>query len=264
MKVRFQADANLDPDIGLGLQRRDASIDYRLALGVIPDGMVDPDVLAVAAEGGRVLVTNDLRMPKHFPNLSQFGTLRVFFSSLPACRSARRLKGCFCAGYRGPRRRCETRSDGCRANTGSQRIQTVSPCRDQRESPQADGPSARVALDEVIVDQERRAPNGHLMPYFRIIPHVHQTRDQCRHLASIAGILGERASSVEISFVHTVYHVDHIPDHSFARNIFGELVHVLEAFCDMAAGRVQSQGRGKETHVSMNWLMGIPLRTCTF
>ena len=66
MKVRFQADANLDPDIGLGLQRRDASIDYRLALGVIPDGMVDPDVLAVAAEGGRVLVTNDLRMPKHF------------------------------------------------------------------------------------------------------------------------------------------------------------------------------------------------------
>lgn len=35
---------------------------------------------------------------------------------------------------------------------------------------------------------------------------------------------------------------------SFARNILGELVHVLEAFCDMAAGRVQSQGRGKETH----------------
>lgn len=66
MKVRFQADANLDPDIGLGLQRRDASIDYRLALGVIPDGMVDPDVLAVAAEGGRVLVTNDLRMHQTF------------------------------------------------------------------------------------------------------------------------------------------------------------------------------------------------------
>jgi len=35
VKVRFQADANLDPDIGLGLQRRDPSIDYRLALGVI-------------------------------------------------------------------------------------------------------------------------------------------------------------------------------------------------------------------------------------
>jgi hypothetical protein len=66
VKVRFQADANLDPDIGLGLQRRDPSIDYRLALGVIPDGMLDLDVLRLAAESGRVLVTNDLRIPKHF------------------------------------------------------------------------------------------------------------------------------------------------------------------------------------------------------
>lgn len=66
MKVRFQADANLDPAIGLGLQRRDLSVDYRLASAVIPDGMLDPDVLGLAAEDGRVLVTNDLRMPKHF------------------------------------------------------------------------------------------------------------------------------------------------------------------------------------------------------
>ena len=66
MKVRFQADANLDPDIGLGLQRRDPSLDYRPALGVIPDGMLDADVLGLAAGDGRVLVTNDLRMPKHF------------------------------------------------------------------------------------------------------------------------------------------------------------------------------------------------------
>jgi hypothetical protein len=28
--------------------------------------MLDPDVLGLAAEAGRVLVTNDLRMPKHF------------------------------------------------------------------------------------------------------------------------------------------------------------------------------------------------------
>jgi Domain of unknown function (DUF5615) len=70
VKVRFQADANLDPDIGLGLQRRDPSIDYRLALGVIPDRMLDPDVLGLAAEDGRVLVTNDLRMPKHFADFT--------------------------------------------------------------------------------------------------------------------------------------------------------------------------------------------------
>jgi Domain of unknown function (DUF5615) len=66
VKVRFQADANLDPDVGLGLLRRDPSVDYRRALGVIPDGMLDPDVLRLAAEADRVLVTNDLRMPKQF------------------------------------------------------------------------------------------------------------------------------------------------------------------------------------------------------
>jgi predicted nuclease of predicted toxin-antitoxin system len=66
VKVRFQADANLDPDIGLGLQRRDLFLDYCDASGIIPDGMPDPEVLALAADEGRVLVTNDLRMPKHF------------------------------------------------------------------------------------------------------------------------------------------------------------------------------------------------------
>jgi hypothetical protein len=45
---------------------RDPSLDYRPALGVIPDGMLDSDALGLAAEDGRVLVTNDLRMPKHF------------------------------------------------------------------------------------------------------------------------------------------------------------------------------------------------------
>jgi hypothetical protein len=65
VRIRFQADANLDPDIGLGLQRRDRSLDYRLASGVIPDGMPDLEVLKLAADDGRVLVSNDLRMPKH-------------------------------------------------------------------------------------------------------------------------------------------------------------------------------------------------------
>ncbi|MGH9625919.1 MAG: DUF5615 family PIN-like protein, partial [Bryobacteraceae bacterium] len=66
MKIRFQADANLDPDIGLGLRRLDASLDYRQAAGVLPDGTLDPNVLQLAAESGRVLITRDLRIPKHF------------------------------------------------------------------------------------------------------------------------------------------------------------------------------------------------------
>ena len=67
MKIAFQADANLDPDIGRGLRRREPAIDFRSAVGAIPDGAPDPEVLSLAADGGRVLVTGDLRtMRIHF------------------------------------------------------------------------------------------------------------------------------------------------------------------------------------------------------
>ena len=67
MKIAFQADASLDPDIGRGLRRREPSIDFRGAVGVIPDGTPDPRVLHIAADSGRVLVTGDLRtMRVHF------------------------------------------------------------------------------------------------------------------------------------------------------------------------------------------------------
>ena len=67
MKIAFQADANLDPDIGRGLRRRAPSLDFRHSAGVIPDGTPDAEVLRVAAEVGRVLVTRDVRtMRVHF------------------------------------------------------------------------------------------------------------------------------------------------------------------------------------------------------
>jgi Domain of unknown function (DUF5615) len=69
LKISFQADANVDPNIGLGLGRREPKANYRQAAGIIPDGMRDPEVLLLAASDGRVLVTNDLRtMPGHFAN----------------------------------------------------------------------------------------------------------------------------------------------------------------------------------------------------
>jgi hypothetical protein len=61
LKIRFQADADIDPDIRKGLLRREASIDFRAAGGIIPDGAADPDVLRIAAADGRVLVSGDLR-----------------------------------------------------------------------------------------------------------------------------------------------------------------------------------------------------------
>ena len=67
MRIAFQADANLDPDIGRGLRRRAPSLDFRHCAGIIPDGTPDAEVLRVAAEAGRVLVTRDVRtMRVHF------------------------------------------------------------------------------------------------------------------------------------------------------------------------------------------------------
>ena len=67
MRIRFQADADIDPDIRKGLLRREPSIDFRSAAGVIPDGTLDPDVLRIAAGYSRVLVSADLRtMRVHF------------------------------------------------------------------------------------------------------------------------------------------------------------------------------------------------------
>ena len=72
MNLRFQADADLNPAIGRGLRRREPSIDFRAADGVIPDGKSDPEVLRIAAESGRVLVSRDVStMPEQFEQFTQ-------------------------------------------------------------------------------------------------------------------------------------------------------------------------------------------------
>jgi hypothetical protein len=52
LRVRFLADANLDQDIVAGVLRREPDVDFELPQGIIPEGMTDPDVLAVAASLG--------------------------------------------------------------------------------------------------------------------------------------------------------------------------------------------------------------------
>lgn len=67
MKVRFQADADLNFTIVNATLRQEPNIDFLSALagGVLE--LLDPDVLEVAARSGRVLVTHDRRtMPHHF------------------------------------------------------------------------------------------------------------------------------------------------------------------------------------------------------
>lgn len=66
MKVRFLADADLNKAIVNGVLRREPSVDFKPALAAGLRGMKDDQVLALAAESQRVLVSHDVgTMPSH-------------------------------------------------------------------------------------------------------------------------------------------------------------------------------------------------------
>lgn len=59
--------ADLNPEIGFGLRRREPAIDFRPAAGIIAHGTSDPEVLEIASQTDRVLVSRDVStMPRHF------------------------------------------------------------------------------------------------------------------------------------------------------------------------------------------------------
>ena len=67
MRPRFQADADFNQKIVLGLRRREPVVNFEDARagGVI--GVPDPDVLHLAAGLGRILISHDRKtMPAHF------------------------------------------------------------------------------------------------------------------------------------------------------------------------------------------------------
>ena len=67
MKVLFQADADLNAEIVSGVIRREPSIDFQTSEEGDLSGRPDQEVLALAADQDRVLVTHDRRtMPHHF------------------------------------------------------------------------------------------------------------------------------------------------------------------------------------------------------
>jgi hypothetical protein len=67
VKVRFLADADLNKTIVSGVLRREPSTDFLTAQAAGLRGMNDPQVLALAAERERVLVSHDAgTMPAHF------------------------------------------------------------------------------------------------------------------------------------------------------------------------------------------------------
>jgi hypothetical protein len=67
VKVRFLADADLNKAIVSGVLRREPSLDFLNAQAAGLRGTNDPEVLALAAEQHRVLVSHDVgTMPAHF------------------------------------------------------------------------------------------------------------------------------------------------------------------------------------------------------
>ncbi|MGQ0592223.1 MAG: DUF5615 family PIN-like protein [Gammaproteobacteria bacterium] len=69
MIVRFQADADLNFLIVRKLLRREPEIDFQSATKAGLAGQSDPEVLALAAREGRILVSHDeTKMPRHFGN----------------------------------------------------------------------------------------------------------------------------------------------------------------------------------------------------
>lgn len=67
MRPRFQADADFNHKIVLGLRRREPSVNFLSARDGGVAGVPDSDVLRIAAESGRILVSHDRNtMPAHF------------------------------------------------------------------------------------------------------------------------------------------------------------------------------------------------------
>jgi hypothetical protein len=67
MKVRFQADADLNEVLVKAMLRREPGIDVQTARAAGLAGLLDSDVLALCARSGRVLLTHDRKtMPRHF------------------------------------------------------------------------------------------------------------------------------------------------------------------------------------------------------
>ena len=65
--LRFLADADFNFSIVKGCRRVEPAMDFLSANEAELEGIFDPQVLAIAADQNRILVTHDLKtMPRHF------------------------------------------------------------------------------------------------------------------------------------------------------------------------------------------------------
>ena len=70
--LRFLADADLDEGIVSGCRRREPAMDFMSANEANLERVPDPEVLRIAAEQDRILVSHDFKtMPHHFGQFLQ-------------------------------------------------------------------------------------------------------------------------------------------------------------------------------------------------
>ena len=95
MRLRFQADNDLDQRIVTAVKRLDPAIDFQTAPALGLHRVPDPDVLALAAQEGRVLVSHDRRtLPDHFRDFVASQTspgVIIVSQKLPVVRAAELL-----------------------------------------------------------------------------------------------------------------------------------------------------------------------------
>lgn len=66
MKIRFQADADFKQAILRGVLRREPGMDFQTASVAGLSGLTDLEVLAIAAQDSRVIVSHDQRTMPHY------------------------------------------------------------------------------------------------------------------------------------------------------------------------------------------------------
>lgn len=93
--IRFQADADLNQTILLAAVRRAPGLDFQSALDARLAGLDDSQVLALASEQGRILITHDSKtMPRHFADFvthSHSAGVVIVPQTLPVSRAAEDL-----------------------------------------------------------------------------------------------------------------------------------------------------------------------------
>jgi len=93
MRVRFQADADLNRHIIAAVKRREPLVDFQTTPEAGLMGLDDPTVLALASSEGRLLVSHDRQtMPHHFAAFIAQQTSPGLLIVSQRCRSHKQRK----------------------------------------------------------------------------------------------------------------------------------------------------------------------------